>query len=383
MSKRSHIAIALTTGLLATAALPAAANASITYVQYDVEAQATLQHKHGYLFTTSWEQATTNVDLNSKLRSKIGTVTFRDGHLFSSAQGPATAESTGTAKGTHTSRDGSGSRACTPAPGAKPSGQGTLEEEQLTPLGAAGLNVRVADDVAVDWSCTGDPQVAAMPSYPMTSNPGTVGAGSLDAGFQIPHEAIGYGKIIQNIAGPGGAFCAGAELPHTTSCQYSWTGQVTLTKTGETVIPTGPDGRPVPPSGSSLDDLIVPLVPTGSSKGKPSLDDLLVPLVPASAAKTDAKGSSVSFTASCPSGCAGSATLTVGGGAKASAKRGKPAATLRFGVKAGKPRTVKLRMPKKAARALRRARTGRLAVTLKPRRGKSVTRTLTVKVPKR
>lgn len=376
MSTRSHIPTALTVAALAVAALPAAAEAATTkLVTYEVEADVTLVHDHAYSFSTSWEKADTSTELVSELHTKLGRLTFRDGLLVTGlTSGPATADSSGVAKGTYVNKVFSGSRLCNPKPGPQPSGQGSIEEEMLTPLTGEALNLRIADDVNVDWTCTGDERVSASPSYAMTDNSAALGSGPLDAAFEIPRDAMGYGKIIQRIQGPGRGFCAGAELAHTTECLYRWTGEVELTKVGEATIPTGSQEPQVD------DSLLAPLVPPAGKAPAPDLDDLLVPLVPASAAKADAKGSTVSFTASCPSGCAGTAGLSVGA-AKASAR--KPAATMRFSVKAGKPRTVKLRLPKKAARALRRTGKGRLAVTLKPKKGKSVKRTIAVKVAKR
>ena len=94
----------------------------------------------------------------------------------------------------------------------------------------------MTDQVRVDWECRGDERVSATAPYEYTDNGPALGSGPLDAQFAIPHEAVGYGKIIQNIKGPGGGFCAGAHLAGTTKCGYNWAGEVTFTKTSETVI---------------------------------------------------------------------------------------------------------------------------------------------------
>ncbi|HYI35239.1 MAG TPA: hypothetical protein VEX39_01430 [Thermoleophilaceae bacterium] len=378
MSKRSHTTIALTTAALAMACGPAAAEAAtIKLTHYDVEADVTLVHDHAYHFATGWESQDTDVQLVSDLHTKLGRITFRDGYLMSPvAQGQATADSSGVAKGHYANKVFSGSRSCDTTTGPLPSGQGTIDSDLLAPLTGEAFNLRVTDQVRVDWQCRGDERVSATAPYEYTDNGPALGSGPLDTQFEIPHEAVGYGKIIQNIKGPGGGFCAGAHLSGTTKCGYNWTGEVTLTKTSETVI-------------SDVAEPQQAVVPSGSGRGhkEPTaaeIDELLVPLVPAKAAKADAKGSTVSLTASCPTGCAGTAALTVAG-AKASgaAKARMPVATMRFKVKAGMPRLVKLRLPKKAARALRRARKGKLAVSLKPKRGRTVKKTLSVKVGKR
>ncbi|HEX5911081.1 MAG TPA: hypothetical protein VFY44_11350 [Thermoleophilaceae bacterium] len=378
MPKRSHTSIALTTAALALACGPAAAEAaSVKLVHYDVEADVTLVHDHAYHFATAWESQDTDVQLVSDLHAKLGRITFRDGYLMSPvAQGEATADSSGVAKGHYANKVFSGSRSCDTTTGPLPSGQGTIDSDLLAPLTGEAFNLRVADQVRVDWQCRGDERVSATAPYEYTDNGPALGSGPLDAQFEIPHEAVGYGKIIQNIKGPGGAFCAGAHLAGTTKCAYDWAGDVTFTKTSETVISdVGEPGQAVAPSGSASGQ---------KTPASENLDELLVPLVPAKAATADAKGSTVSLTASCPTGCAGTAALTVAG-AKASAagKARKPVATMRFRVKAGKPRLVKLRVPKKAARALRKAGKGKLAVTLRPKRGRAVRKTLSVKVGKR
>lgn len=378
MSKRSHISLALTVAALAPACGPAAAEAaSIKLTHYDVEADVTLVHDHAYHFATGWESQDTDVQLVSDLHTKLGRITFRDGYLMSPvAQGAATADSSGVAKGHYANKVFSGSRSCDTTTGPLPSGQGTIDSDLLAPLTAEAFNIRLTDEVRVDWKCTGDERVSATAPYEYTDNGPALGSGPLDAYFTIPHEAVGYGKIIQNIKGPGGGFCAGAHLTGTTKCGYNWTGEVTLTKTSETVISDVAEPRPV-------------VVPSGAGSGSKEptaaeIEKLLTPLIPAKAAKADAKGSTVSLTASCPTGCAGTAALTVTG-AKASgaAKARKPVATLRFKVKAGKPRLVKLRLPKKAARALRKAGKGKLAITLKPKRGRTVKKTVAVRVKRR
>ena len=100
-----------------------------------------------------------------------------------------------------------------------------------------------------------------------------------------------------------------------------------------------------------------------------------------SKAKLDAKGSTVSFRAGCATGCTGTAVLTTPA-ARAAAKR-KPLATLRFRVAPGKARTVKLKLPRKARAAPRRAKRGTLAVTLKPKSGAAVRSKLALRLGRR
>ena len=100
--------------------------------------------------------------------------------------------------------------------------------------------------------------------------------------------------------------------------------------------------------------------------------------MPSTWAKLDRGARTIAFKAGCSSGCAGSAKLSWSGGPRSAA-----ATVLRFRIAAGKPRTVKLRVPSKVRRKLSGARAASLALTLKPKSGASVRKKLALTLPKR
>jgi hypothetical protein len=376
MSKRLHIPTALATVVVALAAGPAVASAAapVHLVSYRVDIDATITHKHVQSYSTSYESGDRTVDTSSKLHAELPQVTFKTGdriELYSMGEGDASAVTTGKTTAHYRNTATNQSQTCTPVGSEDPWGKASIVQDLVTPLtGDESVDVRLGDDPRIGWNCT-DPDIGARPEYDLSQNTEDVGGGSLDANFLVPKEAVGFGKIIQNISGPPAetaTFCPGKNEGNTRECTYGWTGTVTFTKTSETTITEAN-----PPSEA---DLATGAVQTSAAKGK----GVAAPTAPGTAS-ADAKGSTVSFTAACPAGCSGTAALTVPH-AGASAAKARPLATLRFTVKAGTHK-VRLRVPKKAARALRRARGGRLAITLKARGGTATHRTLKVRVARR
>jgi hypothetical protein len=149
--------------------------------------------------------------------------------------------------------------------------------------------------------------------------------------FELPPEAVGMGKIVQFVKPQPGQVIAGdcpgySQAPgERCSSTLDWSGTVTFTKTGDWTV-TGPPKPGVPKPVDDGDDLIAPLVPT---KPLDDGDDLIAPLVPARP-KVAPGARTLSFKASCPAGCTGTATIAPIGGARAAGNR-----TLRFRVAAG------------------------------------------------
>lgn len=193
--------------------------------------------------------------------------------------------------------------------------------------------------------------------------------GEFDQVFELPPEAVGAGKVVQLVQPrPGQVIpvqCPGYSQARGERCtsKLEWSGQVVFTKIGET-----------PDQG---DDLITPLTPAPPVPAPPAPapapaprpiddgDDLITPLVPARAS-VDRSGRTVSFRAGCAAGCTGTAVLsTATTRVRAAGARSRRLVTLRFKVAAGAPRTVRLRLPAGARAGLRRARSARLAITLR------------------
>jgi hypothetical protein len=169
--------------------------------------------------------------------------------------------------------------------------------------------------------------------------------------FELPREAIGSGRIVQFVKPQAGqtipARCPGYSQATGEKCTAAmqWSGSITFTKID--------DASPVAP-------LVPPPAQPTRFDGPAAVEDLLAPLVPLKA-KVGKGAKTVSFTASCPSGCTGTAAVSAVGRARAAKARKK----LRFKVAAGAPRTVRLRLPAAVRRKLRGARRARLAVTMR------------------
>ena len=211
--------------------------------------------------------------------------------------------------------------------------------------------------------------------------------------FELPPEAVGMGKIVQVVKPQPGQVLAGncpgysQQEGERCTATLAWSGTITFTKTGGTsaakpvdegddlIAPLVPAKKPAIDEG---DDLIAPLVPAK----KPVIDegdDLIAPLVPAKP-KVGPGAKTMTFRASCPAGCAGTAVVTAAGGARASAAS---RAVLRFRVAAGGPKTVRLTLPASVRRKLRGARRAKLVVTMTPPKGAARKTTLTVALPRR
>ena len=272
------------------------------------------------------------------------------------AQGEATADTSGVAKGHYANKVFSGSRSCDTTTGPRPSGQGTINSDLLAPLTGEAFNIRVTDQVRVDWQCKGDERLG---DGALRVHRQRAGAGQRAPGRAIrdPPRAVGYGEEqFQNIKGPGGGFCAGAHLAGTTKCAYNWAGDVTFTEHQR-------DGRlrrcrrtpsrwSCPPGSGKRVRRCRTLAEPGRAAGAPGpgdrgdgrrqgLDGVPDRIVPDRLRRH--RGAH-------------------GGGREGVGRRPRRASRsprLRYKVKAGKPQQVKLRLPKKAARALRRAGRGR------------------------
>lgn len=215
--------------------------------------------------------------------------------------------------------------------------------------------------------------------------------------FELPPEAVGMGKIVQVVNPQPGQVLAGncpgySQAPgERCTATLQWSGTITFTKTAQTA--PAPTKKPVddgddliaplvvpPKPVDDGDDLIAPLVvpPKPVDDG----DDLIAPLVPAKP-KVGKGARTVTFRASCPAGCAGTAVVTPAGGPRTAAAAGAKRHVLRFRVAAGASRTVRLTLPASVRRKLRGAKRAKLAITMRPPSGAARRTTLTVALPAR
>jgi hypothetical protein len=217
----------------------------------------------------------------------------------------------------------------------------------------------------------------------MANSPG-VDEYTFDTFFDLPEEAIGAGLIIQNVAAkplqrsPG--FCPGSEMTGSPadSCEFDWSGTVRFEKTGGWEY-----GEDAPPLEEQLEQLadeqeeeaIYDVLFPPQVAPDPPADTPVIPavagVVPGAATL---RSGTVAFTARCPAGCRGVAAII--GARRGKARAAGTLARLRFTVPAGDPRTITLRLPARARRALKRARGARVAVTLTPPDGRPLKATL-------
>jgi hypothetical protein len=193
-------------------------------------------------------------------------------------------------------------------------------------------------------SCTGILNGAAQ-SIRIGTGAETIPLGPWDQEFDMPHEAIGMGKIIQLLdANVTDEHCPGTD-EFTASCALTWKATVTFVRKAK-----HGGGVPKPPAA----DPHLALVPTPK------------------AAKLRRTARRAKATLTCSVACSGTATLMRGS---------HRLARVRFTAEAGEPETVVLRLRPKARHELHVARMVRIELRVTPVGGGTpVRRTLLVKV---
>jgi hypothetical protein len=318
-------------------------------------------------------------------KATIPSVTFFDNRFSSTSVGSGT----GTVKNasytlTIPTPEGPKVGSCTgkswETPPQAPVMTGTTEK----PEGATseGIYIRVMDGAGVRLdTCSGTLKGSTQGLFLGSSVVGRTNA--YETFFEMPHEAVGMGKIIQLIDRTvTGTSCPGY-TDSTDSCTLKWKATVTFVRTfhaevGEPEVKPAPqeEQAPAPPSPPApkddLDDLFIPLPDPPDSD-----DDLFVPL-PGSA-KLAPSGASASVAVLCPTGCTGTAVATpLARGARAAAAR-KALARTRFAAKPGRRTTVRLRFGARARRAVRRAGGVRIALSARPRGSAPARHTVTLR----
>ena len=370
-----------------------------------------VEYEVGLTVTADWSISKSDVDDYPKrtfagssktmFTAKVGDVLFRNGRLLSvMPMGPVSIPTT-TGGGTATTttwnsveqreetKNGTCEASTAPYPGyakiQRESEQASDTEETL--------NMRLVESLPTQFTCT---NFGEGPGADLAYNGNPFPDAVFDAQFTLPHEAIGMGKIIQNIsAAPAQRspqFCPGKD-GHTTACEFNWTGQLTFTKVAEWQygIETPGQEPPVDPRAEAISKAVAqygqepPVDPRADAISKAVAQYGQEPVDVRAQIISDAVaqyGREIQFKAGCSGGCTGTAVITPGSGPtpKAYAAARKALAKLRFEIPAGKPRVIKLKLTPKARAALRRARNAKVHITLKPRSGP--TRKVTLKLRK-
>lgn len=208
--------------------------------------------------------------------------------------------------------------------------------------GREGLDIRVLGGVEIELRDCGGDKVVSPTTLVLGNGHQQLGSGAFDVSVEMPHEAIGMGKVIELVG--GGA--TGRQCPQwtnaTVTCTLRWKATVTLDRIRQQELgahgsPEGPDvvvEPPPPPPPPPRDIGPLPLEPHDPGTGEPLARGRLT-------------SSGATVTIACPAGCTGTATAT---------NRGRRLARSRFTVLAGRPKQVRLRF--------RRRRSGPVRVTV-------------------
>jgi hypothetical protein len=357
-SPRFRFSAAFVAALLCSAACAQAATVSdyrvdtqlsATYEHHIVEPGGTGDFKSTFAISTTYPK-----------------VSFSDGGLVTSVGGATTIS--GVVSSAHLvahTPQGDVSADCAGST-AQPVSGPTVSSSVLTPLdGGALLTVKPFSEITLLWTCTGP---SSFPSgLPLPNVPAASGEGPFDVVFSLPPDASTMGKVIQLVDKDVALDTCPLHSGYSTSCTLHLQGQVTFTRTGQSVVqPPASDG-----------DLLTPLGP------KPKPDDLLTPLI-STRAKLAADGSRTTFTFTCGAGCTLTAHVYGGGGRLRAAAAARPLATKRITLAHGGTRRVTIRFGKAARRAIKRAGGARLELVAKPiGGGAAVKRTLALKLARR
>lgn len=238
--------------------------------------------------------------------------------------------------------------------------------------------VRVLQAVRILMQCNGLPYEKGFQSF------GDVGTGMWDAEFTVPMGMLGQEEmrfpIANTVSGPE---CPGFD-EETTICELSFEGEVVFKKTGWSEVRYGDAAKdgvreerhyPVQPG----EPLVVP-----QPQPQPQPEPQPAPVQPAfEALSADASLSASALTVpvTCAAGCAGTATVTLPAGAKArAAAKAKPIAKTRFEVAPGATAKVRVKIPARARKAVRRAGAVKVTLAVTPTGGARQTKKLTVKL---
>jgi len=372
--------------LAAAAATAPAAHAAIYEAEYEADLELTATYAHRYFLEqpNPEYQKEVQMEATTTVRAQVGDIVFRDGVLLTNHRWTtATQETSGTAhvtdrrwdpvKQTTIRRDASCNVVAADLPGIA-----TLDGAGHGPAGQA-FKVRFADAAPIDFSCSGDaPHPDALDLSGLSGFHAPIGQAKLDAIFTLPGETIGMGQVVQLVRARDDAkmpaFCPdrrASQYEETQACEFDWTAKITFRRVGESHYLTewpedvprdgGAPQAPAPPAAPTTPPKPAgPVVPAGPTV-PPSTP------VPPKRAAVSRDGRALTFPATCPAGCSGTAVLTSG---RAGTK--KPLATLRFTVRPG-AKTVTVKGPRTALRKARRAK-----LILTPKGGAPVTVTVAV-----
>lgn len=389
MLRRRSLPLLAALGALAVCA--PSANA-LTQTDYAVTIEGSASYARHDAVPGAQGDWTTDVAAEWTWKATIPTVTFFDDR-FSMASVPT---ATGTVKSgsltlTIPTLEGPKVGSCTGKAWDQMPGAPIMTGQTEKPEGASseGIFIRVMEGggVRVD-QCTG--MLKGTPQTFGVGSPGTGRTNAYETFFEMPHEAVGMGKIIQLLDRTvTGTSCPGYTEEQTDSCTLTWKATVTFVRTfhaesGEPGVKPAPPGEQTPPPAPAppvqepveLGPEDLPLPPRRDEPA-PTLEDLFIPL-PGSA-RLAPSGARATVTVVCPTGCQGTAVARPAGARARAAGAAKPLARTRFRAKPGVETVVALRLGARARRAVRRAGGVKITLDAAPKGGARVRRTVVVR----
>lgn len=199
--------------------------------------------------------------------------------------------------------------------------------------GRESLDVRVLGGLEVEVrECEGD-RVTSPTTLVLDGGQHQLGNGPFDARVEMPHEAIGMGKLIELMEGTATGQQCPTRTNATVTCTLRWKATLTLTRTKQQEL-TSPSAPPEP-------DVVVPPPPPPPP---PAEEIEVLPLEPQRPpvageievlplrGRLTATGATV--TIACPAGCSGTVKA---------ARGGRRVARARFTAAGGTPTQVRLR----------------------------------------
>jgi hypothetical protein len=235
-------------------------------------------------------------------------------------------------------------------------------DAQVPENGNPVFDVRIFETLNVTMNCN-----LGVGAYPKKyESTGPVGSGWWDTRIQVPRSQVGQEQIVLPLnGGRKGQACHGWNQ-YTTLCEHSFEGTIVFKKIGWEELPHDPD------------ELLVPL----TKPAEPNAPAAAKPIVEAVTTAARLTRTGVSVPVSCPTGCSGTATVTIAG-RKARAAAAKALARKTFTVAPGATRAVAVAIPKRARKAVRRAGGVRLTLDVTPTGGTRTTKRLAVRLGRR
>jgi hypothetical protein len=395
---RHLIALVAAAGLLAGGASPAAADRVVETYDLTYTGQATYD-RHD-VFPEDDGRVDWTFDAAFTWDASADGVTFVNGRL----QAPRDTDvelqvQSAGSDFTHVHTNGTDRGSCSGTTAEDP-GNGVLADFPVV-NGTRTLSWEPLSEVLIPMPCTG-----VLAPGPLTLALGS-GLSGLEAIWEVPPAAQGAGQVIELVQKPADALCP-LRTAATTSCDWDWNGQITMTRTSRQVVrdpkPAPPPPPPPPPAPKTPADIAREAIEEELQRMRSedalvkSVDDAVKQYLDneriAGDIQTVFQRETARVRVNCPATCSGS-VKAYGASGPRSRGSGKPLASGTFktgrttgprarAAAAARTATATLRFNRGARRRLARHRYVALRIAMRFAGAPGVQRTtLTVRVPRR